>query len=121
MYINIFNHCSRKQINTIELPQNYLSTVPSIALRNRQHHIILNFNKNKINGFYVKAIKVLDTLEIFIPYENEIAPIEANAFKGLDKYDISIYLLLFYTTVTGRVLIVLQIMLTFENENVSTW
>lgn len=103
----------------LDFRQNYLGTVPSIALRNR-HHLILNLNNTKENGFYAKAFEDLDVDEILTLYNNEITSIEAVAFKGLDKYDISIYLLLFYSNATGHVLILMQIMPTVDNENVST-
>lgn len=81
---------SGNKLTQLDFSQNYLATVPSNALRNLHHLLILNLNHNKINSLHAKAFEGLDTLEILTLYENEISSIEADAFKGLDKYDISI-------------------------------
>ncbi|KAI4482111.1 hypothetical protein M0804_009130 [Polistes exclamans] len=73
------------KLTQLDFSQNYLGTVPSLALRNLHHLLILNLNHNKINAIHAKAFEGLDTLEILTLYENEISSIDGEAFKGLDK------------------------------------
>lgn len=73
------------KLTQLDLSQNYLAAVPSNALRNLHHVLILNLNHNKINAVHAKAFEGLDTLEILTLYENEIATIAPDAFKGIDN------------------------------------
>lgn len=73
------------KLTQLDLSQNSLSTVPSIALRDLHHLLILNLNRNKIAAIHGKAFEGLDTLEILTLYENKISSIESDAFKGLDN------------------------------------
>ncbi|KAK2584463.1 hypothetical protein KPH14_006838 [Odynerus spinipes] len=73
------------KLTQLDLSQNLLAAVPSNALRNLHHLLILNLNHNKINAVHAKAFEGLDTLEILTLYENEISSIEPDAFKGLDN------------------------------------
>ncbi|XP_076162218.1 uncharacterized protein LOC143144078 isoform X2 [Ptiloglossa arizonensis] len=72
-------------LTQLDLSQNALLSVPSIALQDLQHLLILNLNRNKINAIHAKAFEGLDTLEILSLYENKISTIEEDAFKGLHK------------------------------------
>lgn len=72
-------------LTQLDLSQNSLNSVPSVALRDLHHLLILNLNRNKIAAIHGKAFEGLDTLEILTLYENKISSIEADAFKGLDK------------------------------------
>ncbi|KAI4504455.1 hypothetical protein M0802_000005 [Mischocyttarus mexicanus] len=73
------------KLTQLDFSQNYLGIVPSLALRNLHHLLILNLNHNKINAIHAKAFEGLDTLEILTLYENEISSIDGEAFKGLDN------------------------------------
>ncbi|XP_053970341.1 slit homolog 3 protein isoform X1 [Hylaeus volcanicus] len=70
-------------LTQLDLSQNALLTVPSAALRDLHHVLILNLNRNKINAIHGVAFEGLDTLEILSLYENKISTIEEDAFKGL--------------------------------------
>ncbi|XP_076662828.1 uncharacterized protein LOC143366019 isoform X2 [Andrena cerasifolii] len=70
-------------LTQLDLSQNGLHSVPSAALRDLQHLLILNLNRNLINSIHGKAFEGLDTLEILSLYENKISTIEEDAFKGL--------------------------------------
>ncbi|KOX72921.1 Leucine-rich repeats and immunoglobulin-like domains protein 2 [Melipona quadrifasciata] len=70
-------------LTQLDLSQNSLLSVPSSALKDLQHLLILNLNRNKIKAIHKKAFEGLDTLEILSLYENEISTIEEDAFKGL--------------------------------------
>ncbi|KAK1120876.1 hypothetical protein K0M31_011076 [Melipona bicolor] len=72
-------------LTQLDLSQNSLLSVPSSALKDLQHLLILNLNRNKIKAIHKKAFEGLDTLEILSLYENEISIIEEDAFKGLHK------------------------------------
>ncbi|KAG7212334.1 hypothetical protein KM043_012656 [Ampulex compressa] len=72
-------------LTQLDISQNSLQAVPSVALRDLQHLLILNLNHNKISAVHGKAFTGLDTLEILSLYGNKISSIEADAFKGLDK------------------------------------
>lgn len=72
-------------LTQLDLSQNSLSSVPSHALRDLHHLLILNLNRNKITALHNKAFEGLDTLEILTLYENKISSIESDAFKGLDN------------------------------------
>ncbi|EGI60471.1 PREDICTED: slit homolog 1 protein [Acromyrmex echinatior] len=72
-------------LTQLDLSQNSLSSVPSHALKDLHHLLILNLNRNKITAIHGKAFEGLDTLEILTLYENKISIIEADAFKGLDN------------------------------------
>lgn len=72
-------------LTQLDLSQNALLSVPSSALKDLQHLLILNLNRNKIKNIHKKAFEGLDTLEILSLYENEISYIEEDAFTGLHK------------------------------------
>ncbi|XP_014481534.1 PREDICTED: leucine-rich repeat-containing protein 15 [Dinoponera quadriceps] len=72
-------------LTQLDLSQNALISVPSPALRDLHHLLILNLNRNKITAIHSKAFEGLDTLEILTLYENKITNIEPDAFKGLDN------------------------------------
>ncbi|XP_029665231.1 leucine-rich repeats and immunoglobulin-like domains protein 2 [Formica exsecta] len=72
-------------LTQLDLSQNSLSSVPSHALHDLHHLLILNLNRNKIAAIHNKAFEGLDTLEILTLYENKISSIEPDAFKGLDN------------------------------------
>uniref|UniRef100_A0A0K8T373 LRRCT domain-containing protein n=2 Tax=Lygus hesperus TaxID=30085 RepID=A0A0K8T373_LYGHE len=72
-------------LTQLDLSQNNLGSVPSPALKNLHHLLILNLNHNKISVVHSKAFEGLDTLEILTLYENKITIIEDGAFKGLSK------------------------------------
>ncbi|CAD7077742.1 unnamed protein product [Hermetia illucens] len=74
-----------KGLTQLDVSQNQLSNVPSMALKNLHHLLILNLNHNKISQIHNKAFEGLDTLEILTLYENKISTIEPEAFRGLDK------------------------------------
>ncbi|XP_066593788.1 leucine-rich repeat-containing protein let-4 [Prorops nasuta] len=79
-----------KALTQLDISQNTLSSVPSNALKNLQHLLILNLNHNNINAINNKAFEGLDTLEILSLYENKISIIEAEAFVGLDNRKLKI-------------------------------
>lgn len=81
----IIHHLTGSGLTQLDLSQNSLSSVPSVALRDLHHLLILNLNHNKITVIHDKAFEGLDTLEILNLYENKISNIEPDAFKGLDK------------------------------------
>ncbi|KAK6625529.1 hypothetical protein RUM43_005828 [Polyplax serrata] len=72
-------------LTQLDLSANSLGAVPSVALKNLHHLLILNLNHNKISVLHNKAFEGMDTLEILTIYENKISVIEADAFKGLEK------------------------------------
>ncbi|XP_011631321.1 slit homolog 1 protein-like [Pogonomyrmex barbatus] len=72
-------------LTQLDLSQNSLNSVPSHALKDLHHLLILNLNRNKITAIHGRAFEGLDTLEILTLYENKISTIEADAFKGLDN------------------------------------
>ncbi|XP_076238436.1 uncharacterized protein LOC143181732 isoform X2 [Calliopsis andreniformis] len=72
-------------LTQLDLSQNGLRSVPSVALRDLHHLLILNLNRNQITAIHGKAFEGLDTLEILSLYENKISSIEEDAFKGLHK------------------------------------
>jgi len=83
--VGIIHRLTGSGLTQLDLSQNSLSSVPSIALRDLHHLLILNLNHNKITAIHGKAFEGLDTLEILNLYENKISNIELDAFKGLDK------------------------------------
>lgn len=74
-----------KGLTQLDVSQNQLQNVPSSALKNLHHLLILNLNHNKISVIHNRAFEGLDTLEILTLYENKISVIEPDAFRGLDK------------------------------------
>jgi len=74
-----------KGLTQLDASQNQLQNVPSSALKNLHHLLILNLNHNKIAVVHNQAFVGLDTLEILTLYENKISNIEPEAFRGLDK------------------------------------
>ncbi|KAG5670514.1 hypothetical protein PVAND_000773 [Polypedilum vanderplanki] len=74
-----------KGLTQLDVSQNQLQNVPSSALKNLHHLLILNLNHNKIGVIHSRAFEGLDTLEILTLYENKISNIEPEAFRGLDK------------------------------------
>ena len=74
-----------KGLTQLDVSQNQLQNVPSSALKNLHHLLILNLNHNKISSIHNRAFEGLDTLEILTLYENKITVIEPDAFRGLDK------------------------------------
>lgn len=82
--ITLFN-ITGKALTQLDISQNILTSVPSVALKTLHHLLILNINHNRINAIHRKAFEGLDTLEILTLYENKISSIESNAFRGLDK------------------------------------
>lgn len=75
-----------KGLTQLDVSQNQLQNVPSSALKNLHHLLILNLNHNKISVVHNRAFEGLDTLEILTLYENKIVNIEPDAFRGLDKW-----------------------------------
>lgn len=75
-----------KGLTQLDVSQNQLQNVPSSALKNLHHLLILNLNHNKISVIHNRAFEGLDTLEILTLYENKISVIEPEAFRGLDKW-----------------------------------
>lgn len=69
----------------LDVSQNQLQNIPSTALKNLHHLLILNVNHNRISQIHNKAFEGLDTLEILTLYENKINVIEPDAFRGLEK------------------------------------
>lgn len=82
-----------KGLTQLDVSQNQLQNVPSTALKNLHHLLILNLNHNKISVIHNKAFEGLDTLEILTLYENKLVNIEPDAFRGLDKFVYSNYFL----------------------------
>ncbi|RZF40509.1 hypothetical protein LSTR_LSTR000388 [Laodelphax striatellus] len=76
---------SRQGLTQLDFSQNWLNSVPSSALKNLHHLLILNLNHNKISALHAKAFEGLDTLEILILFENKISTIDPNTFKGIEK------------------------------------
>ncbi|KAJ8910445.1 hypothetical protein NQ315_016990 [Exocentrus adspersus] len=74
-----------KMLTQLDVSQNSLTQVPSAAIRNLHHLLILNMNHNKISSLHSRAFQGLDTLEILTLYENKINNIDAEAFVGLGK------------------------------------
>lgn len=74
-----------KGLTQLDLSLNNLQTVPSIALKNLHHVLILNLNYNKISALHKNAFEGMDTLEILTIYANKINNIDQDAFKGLEK------------------------------------
>lgn len=74
-----------KGLTQLDVSQNQLQNVPSNALKNLHHLLILNVNHNRITQIHNKAFEGLDTLEILTLYENKINVIEPDAFRGLEK------------------------------------
>lgn len=74
-----------KGLTQLDVSQNQLQNVPSSALKNLHHLLILNLNHNKISVIHNRAFEGLDTLEILTLYENRMTGIEPEAFRGLDK------------------------------------
>lgn len=72
-------------LTQLDVSQNQLMTVPSAALKNLHHLLILNLNHNRISAIHNRAFEGLDTLEILTIYENKLSSIEPDAFRGLDK------------------------------------
>ncbi|XP_023313474.1 insulin-like growth factor-binding protein complex acid labile subunit [Trichogramma pretiosum] len=78
-----------KSLTQLDISQNSLASVPSVALKNLHHLLILNINHNKITIIHKRAFEGLDTLEILTVYENKLSMIEFDAFKGIDKNSIT--------------------------------
>lgn len=76
---------SGKELTQLDVSQNQLQNVPSNAIKNLHHLLILNLNHNRISQIHNRAFEGLDTLEILTLYENKINVIEAEAFRGLEK------------------------------------
>lgn len=74
-----------KGLTQLDVSQNQLSNIPTLAVKNLHHLLILNLNHNKISQIHNKAFEGLDTLEILTLYENKISTIEPEAFRGLEK------------------------------------
>lgn len=81
----IFSRMTGEELTQLDVSQNQLQNVPSNALKNLHHLLILNLNHNRISQIHNKAFEGLDTLEILTLYENKINVIEAEAFRGLEK------------------------------------
>ncbi|KAL0272313.1 UNVERIFIED_CONTAM: hypothetical protein PYX00_005338 [Menopon gallinae] len=73
------------ELTQLDLSSNNLATVPSKALKNLHHLLILNLNHNKLSVLHNRAFEGLDTLEVLTIYENKISTIEPDAFRGLEK------------------------------------
>ncbi|KAJ8981993.1 hypothetical protein NQ317_013645 [Molorchus minor] len=73
-------------LTQLDVSQNSLSRVPSEAIRDLHHLLILNMNHNKISSLHAKAFQGLDTLEILTLYENSITTIDPEAFVGLGNF-----------------------------------
>jgi Leucine-rich repeat (LRR) protein len=76
---------SGKGLTQLDVSQNQLSNVPSNALKNLHHLLILNLNYNRIGQVHNRAFEGLDTLEILTLYENKLTVVESDAFRGLEK------------------------------------
>lgn len=76
---------SGKGLTQLDVSQNKLTQIPSNALKNLHHLLILNVNHNKIGQIHNRAFEGLDTLEILTLYENKINLVEPEAFVGLHK------------------------------------
>lgn len=74
-----------KELTQLDVSQNQLQNVPSNAIKNLHHLLILNLNHNRISQIHNRAFEGLDTLEILTLYENKINVVEAEAFRGLEK------------------------------------
>lgn len=74
-----------KGLTQLDVSQNQLQNVPSNAIKNLHHLLILNLNHNRISQIHNRAFEGLDTLEILTLYENKINVIESDAFRGLEK------------------------------------
>lgn len=74
-----------KELTQLDVSQNQLQNVPSNAIKNLHHLLILNLNHNRISQIHNRAFEGLDTLEILTLYENKINVIESDAFRGLEK------------------------------------
>uniref|UniRef100_U5EQI6 Putative membrane glycoprotein lig-1 n=1 Tax=Corethrella appendiculata TaxID=1370023 RepID=U5EQI6_9DIPT len=74
-----------KGLTQLDVSQNQLMNVPSSALKNLHHLLILNLNHNRMQQIHNRAFEGLDTLEILTLYENKLTSIEPDAFRGLDK------------------------------------
>ncbi len=74
-----------EELTQLDVSQNQLQNVPSLAIKNLHHLLILNLNHNRISQIHNKAFEGLDTLEILTLYENKINVVEAEAFRGLEK------------------------------------
>lgn len=75
-----------KGLTQLDVSQNQLQNVPSNAIKNLHHLLILNLNHNRISQIHNRAFEGLDTLEILTLYENKINVIESEAFRGLEKW-----------------------------------
>lgn len=88
-FFNLFDCCLIYSIGSgltqLDLSQNALASIPSSALKELHHLLILNLNRNKIKAIHKNAFDGLDTLEILSLYENEISTIEEDAFTGLHE------------------------------------
>lgn len=93
IYLRIFFHSVSffvrqnlgKELTQLDVSQNQLQNVPSNAIKNLHHLLILNLNHNRISQIHNRAFEGLDTLEILTLYENKINVIESEAFRGLEK------------------------------------
>ncbi|XP_055374408.1 leucine-rich repeat-containing protein 15 [Condylostylus longicornis] len=74
-----------KGLTQLDISQNQLSKVPTIAIKHLYQLLILNLNHNKIGQIHKKAFEGLESLEILTLYENKINLIEDEAFRGLEK------------------------------------
>lgn len=81
----VFFLYSGKELTQLDVSQNQLQNVPSNAIKNLHHLLILNLNHNRISQIHNRAFEGLDTLEILTLYENKINVIESEAFRGLEK------------------------------------
>lgn len=81
-----FENITGKGLTQLDVSQNQLQNIPSNALKNLHHLLILNVNHNRISQIHNKAFEGLDTLEILTLYENKINVIEPDAFRGLEKW-----------------------------------
>lgn len=85
-YLKIFfSIFAGEELTQLDVSQNQLQNVPSLAIKNLHHLLILNLNHNRISQIHNKAFEGLDTLEILTLYENKINVVEAEAFRGLEK------------------------------------
>lgn len=80
-----------KELTQLDVSQNQLQNVPSNAIKNLHHLLILNLNHNRISQIHNRAFEGLDTLEILTLYENKINVIESDAFRGLEKWVILLF------------------------------
>ncbi|XP_044732103.1 protein slit-like [Chrysoperla carnea] len=74
-----------KGLTQLDVSQNSLSSVPSVAFKNLHHLLILNMNHNRVSAIHSRAFEGLDTLEILTLYENKLVNIDSDAFRGLEK------------------------------------